>query len=72
MAKEVAKKAAKEAVTIKSIEELEQELRAKRNDLLEVKRANKAGELVNPRAITAYRKDIARLMTQINERKSNG
>ena len=37
MAKEVAKKAAKEAVTIKSIEELEQELRAKRNDLLEAR-----------------------------------
>lgn len=72
MAKEVAKKTAKEATTIKSIEELEQEVATKRNDLLEAKRANKAGELVNPRAITAYRKDIARLMTQINERKSNG
>lgn len=72
MAKEAAKKTAKEATTIKSIEELEQEVATMRNDLLEAKRANKAGELVNPRAITAYRKDIARLMTQINERKSNG
>lgn len=72
MAKDLTKKAVKEATTVKSIEEMEQELVAKRNDLLEAKRANKAGELVNPRAITAYRKDIARLLTQINERKSNG
>lgn len=72
MAKEPTKKAAKEATTVKSIEELEQELLTKRTDLLEAKRANKAGELVNPRAITAMRKEIARLMTQINERKRNG
>ena len=72
MAKDLTKKAAKEATTVKSLEEMEQELVTKRNDLLEAKRANKAGELVNPRAITAYRKDIARLLTQINERKSNG
>lgn len=72
MAKDSTKKAVKEATTVKSLEEMEQELITKRNDLLEAKRANKAGELVNPRAITAYRKDIARLMTQINERKSNG
>ncbi len=72
MAKDLTKKAVKEATTVKSIEEMEQELVAKRNDLLEAKRANKAGELVNSRAITAYRKDIARLLTQINERKSNG
>lgn len=72
MAKDLTKKAVKEATTVKSIEEMEKELVAKRNDLLEAKRANKAGELVNSRAITAYRKDIARLLTQINERKSNG
>lgn len=69
MAKDSVKKAAKEAPVIKSVEELEKELTSKRNDLLEARRSNAAGELVNPRAITVYRKDIARLLTQINERK---
>ena len=61
--------AVKEAKEIKSIEVLEQELATKRTDLLEARRSNASGELVNPRAITAYKKDIARLLTEINERK---
>ena len=69
MAKDSVKKAAKEAPVIKSVEELEAELVTKRTDLLEARRSNAAGELVNPRVITVYRKSIARLMTQINERK---
>lgn len=64
----------KDAVVVKSIEDLQKELAVKRTDLIEAKRSNKSGELVNPRAITAYRKDIARLLTEINEKrsKSNG
>lgn len=69
MADKVTKKVTKDADVVKTVEDLTQELATKRADLIEAKRANKAGELVNPRAITAYRKEIARLMTQINERK---
>ena len=69
MAKEVTKKAPKNAKVVKAANDLEKDLQAKRADLVEAKRANAAGELVNPRVITAYRKDIARLMTQINEGK---
>lgn len=69
MAKDSVKRAVKEAPVIKTAEELEVELAAKRTDLLEARRSNAAGELINPRVITVYRKDIARLMTQINERK---
>lgn len=69
MAKEATKKTTKTAEVVKSVEDLQNELTTKRTDLIEAKRANVAGELVNPRAITAYRKDIARLLTKINERK---
>ena len=69
MVKEVTKKAPKNAKVVKAANDLEKDLQAKRADLVEAKRANAAGELVNPRVITAYRKDIARLMTQINEGK---
>ena len=64
--------ATKEVKKELSIEDLEKTVAEKRSDLLEARRSNKAGELVNPRAIREYRKEIARLMTQINERKSNG
>lgn len=69
MVKEVTKKAPKNAKVVKAANDLEKDLQAKRADLVEAKRANAAGELVNPRVITTYRKDIARLMTQINEGK---
>ena len=48
---------------------LTEQLAAKRADLLELKNSNAAGELVNPRAITAMRKDIPRLMTKVNAEK---
>ena len=64
-----ATKTVKAAKEIKSVEVLEQELAAKRNDLLESKRSHAAGELVNPKILASYRKDIARLLTEINERK---
>ncbi|MFZ2544882.1 MAG: 50S ribosomal protein L29 [Candidatus Saccharimonadales bacterium] len=55
----------KDAVEVKSLEQLTVDLATKRNDLLEAKRGNRAGELVNPRVITLTRKDIARLKTAI-------
>jgi len=63
------KKTAKAAV-VKTIEDLKKELAEKRNDLLQAKRSHAAGELVNPKALRSLRKDIARLLTQINEKES--
>ncbi len=58
----------KDAVA-KSLADLQQDLAAKQQDLLDAKRSLRAGELVNPRVLGATRKDIARLMTQINKAK---
>lgn len=71
MAKEATKKTIKNAEVVKSLEDLHNELATKRTDLLEAKRSNAAGELVNPRVITGYRKDIARLLTEINAKKES-
>lgn len=64
-----AKKTAKAAV-IKTVDDLKKELAEKRHDLLQAKRSHAAGELVNPKALRSLRKDIARLLTQINEKES--
>ena len=64
-----AKKTTKAAV-VKTVEDLKKELAEKRNDLLQAKRSHAAGELVNPKALRSLRKDIARLLTQINEKES--
>lgn len=64
-----AKKTAKAAV-VKTVEDLKKELAEKRHDLLQAKRSHAAGELVNPKALRSLRKDIARLLTQINEKES--
>lgn len=64
-----AKKTVKAAV-VKTIDDLKKELAEKRNDLLQAKRSHAAGELVNPKALRSLRKDIARLLTQINEKES--
>lgn len=64
-----AKKSVKKADVVKSVDDLKKELVAKRKDLLEAKRSHAAGELVNPKALRDYRKDIARLLTQINEKE---
>lgn len=61
---------AKEATVVPTVEELKKQLAEKRNDLIEAKRSHAAGELVNPKALLAIRKDIARLLTQINEKES--
>ncbi|QHU92143.1 50S ribosomal protein L29 [Candidatus Saccharibacteria bacterium oral taxon 488] len=63
------KKTAKAAV-VKTVDDLKKELAEKRNDLLQAKRSHAAGELVNPKALRSLRKDIARLLTQINEKES--
>lgn len=62
-----AKKDAKKAEVVKTIDQLREELVIKQNDLLEARRGHAAGELANPRAITALRKDIARLKTAVRE-----
>ena len=64
-----AKKTAKAAV-VKTVDDLKKELAEKRNDLLQAKRSHAAGELVNPKALRSLRKDIARLLTQLNKKES--
>ena len=64
-----AKKTTKAAV-VKTVNDLKKELAEKRNDLLQAKRSHAAGELVNPKALRSLRKDIARLLTQLNEKES--
>ena len=64
------KKSVKAAV-VKTIDDLKKELAEKRNDLLQAKRSNAAGELVNPKALRSLRKEIARLLTQINNTKES-
>ena len=64
-----AKKTVKAAV-VKTVDDLKKELAEKRNDLLQAKRSHAAGELVNPKALRSLRKDIARLLTQLNEKES--
>lgn len=48
---------------------LSDQLDAKKLELMELRKSHAAGELVNPRAITAARKDVARLLTTINAQK---
>ena len=64
------KKTVKAAV-VKTIDDLKKELVEKRNDLLQAKRSHAAGELVNPKALRSLRKEIARLLTQINNTKES-
>lgn len=64
-----AKKPTKAAV-VKTVDDLKKEVAEKRNDLLQAKRSHAAGELVNPKALRSLRKDIARLLTQLNEKES--
>ena len=64
-----AKKTTKAAV-VKTVDDLKKALAEKRHDLLQAKRSHSAGELVNPKALRSLRKDIARLLTQINEKES--
>jgi len=63
--KKTTKKVTKIAEEVKTLEQLREELVSKRNDLLEARRGHAAGELANPRVLTATRKEIARLLTAI-------
>lgn len=47
-------------------------LNTKQSDLLEYRRGLAAGELANPRIITATRKDIARLKTALTAAEQSG
>lgn len=49
------------------IEKLESELQVKRKDLFDAVRSHRAGELVNPRVISNYRKEIARVLTKLRQ-----
>lgn len=64
------KKTAK-AAAVKTVDDLKKELAEKRHDLLQAKRSHAAGELVNPKALRSLRKEIARLLTQINNTKES-
>jgi ribosomal protein L29 len=66
MAEKTVKKPAKNADVVRTVDELRAEVATKRADLLEAKRSLAAGELANPRVLGTYRKDIARLLTEIN------
>jgi ribosomal protein L29 len=61
----MADKKATKATEVKTIEQLREELAAKQADQIQAKRGHAAGELANPRALTATRKEIARLHTAI-------
>jgi len=62
MADKPTKKAPAEAAE-KSVEE---QLKDVRQDLLDAQKSHRSGELVNPKVINHYRKQIARLMTKLN------
>ena len=57
------------ATEVKNLETLQQELAAKRADLLEAQCGHRAGELANPRILGVYRREIAQILTEINQRK---
>ena len=61
-----AKKSTKEAVEVKTIAQLHEDLAALQQAHLEARMSHKQGELVNPRVLTVQRKNIARLHTAIN------
>jgi len=63
--KKTTTKVTKVANEVKTIDQMQTELVAKRTDLIAAKRGHKMGELTNPRVITVTRKEIARLHTAI-------
>ena len=67
----MAEKKATKASEKKSEKTLTQQLADKRNELLQAQKALAAGELVNPRVVRSYRKDIARILTKVNAGKEN-
>lgn len=64
------KKATTKKTAVKKAEKtLVEQLADARNDLLKAKKSHRSGELVNPRVLGSYRKEIARIMTKINAEK---
>ena len=61
----MAEKKTTKATEVKTVEQLKEELAAKRSDLLNARRGHAAGELANPRVLTSTKKEIARLLTAI-------
>lgn len=55
----------KKATEVKSLADLQKDLAAKRQDLMDSRKSHRAGELVNPRILSTTRKEIARLLTAI-------
>lgn len=49
----------------KTIKELHEILATKQQELIDVKRGHKLGELTNPHFLTVTRKEIARILTAI-------
>jgi len=66
----MAEKTTKKAPVKKVEKSLIEQLADARKDLLEAQKSHRSGELVNPRVIGRYRKEIARLMTKINAEKN--
>lgn len=63
------KKTTKKPAAKKVEKSLQEQLLDARSDLLEAKKSHRAGELVNPRVIPGYRKEVARIMTKLNAEK---
>lgn len=53
----------------KKVLTLDEQIQAKRNELIEAKKGLRANTLQNPHAIKMIKKEIARLMTKINLEK---
>lgn len=69
--KVVAKKDVKVDYSAMDVAELNKVLAEKQNDILESKRSHRSGELVNPRVLVSYRKEVARILTAINAQKES-
>lgn len=68
--KKITKTKAKEAVEIKTIDNLRADLQSKQTDLIEAKRGHRQGELVNTCVLKSTRREIARINTAINATKA--
>jgi ribosomal protein L29 len=64
-----ASKVTKKAAEVKTLEQLQEELKTLHADHLESRKSHVQGELVNPHVLTVQRKNIARLHTAINSSK---
>lgn len=62
-----AKAPAKNAVEVKTLDQLKEELVTLQNDHRESRRSHTMGELVNPHVLTVQRKSIARAHTAIKQ-----